>query len=420
MTFDLCIVGLGYIGLPTAGVFADRGISVIGVDVNESVVNKLSHGEVHIYEPDLDRLIKKVWQERKIDFCCNPVRADVYILAVPTPFMDGHKADLKHVKAAAESIAPYLDNGALVILESTSPVGTTEKVAEWISAKREDLYYVNAAGEKSNVAAVKEIFFAHCPERVLPGRILYEIVHNDRIIGGINRQSAEKAKELYENIVEGEIVLTDSRTAEMSKLTENAFRDVNIAFANELSLICDSLDINVWELISLANRHPRVNILNPGPGVGGHCIAVDPWFIVDSVPERANLIRQAREINDYKPQYVLEKIEKSVKNYNNPVVAVLGVTFKADVDDLRESPALKIAEMLAKKGYSLLVVEPYITELPKGLKNKPNVSLCILEKALHDANVILALVDHKLFYEIDKNMFNGKTVIDTRGIWQKD
>lgn len=419
MEYNLCVVGLGYIGLPTAGVFADSGISVIGVDVNKNIVNKLNIGEICIYEPDLDKLVKKVWQEQRIAFCMSPVKADVYILAVPTPFMEEHRADLKYVRAAAESIAPYLEKGALIILESTSPVGTTEKVADWICAIRKDLYYTNSEGQKSNPGAQKEIFFAHCPERVLPGRILYEIVHNDRIVGGINKKSAELAKSVYSKISKGEIFLTDSRTAEMSKLTENSFRDVNIAFANELSIICDSLGINVWELIKLANKHPRVNILNPGPGVGGHCIAVDPWFIVDSVPEQAKLIRQAREINDFKPQYVLDKINGAVKQVGDAVIAVLGLSFKANVDDLRESPALRIAEVLATKGYSLLIVEPYIKNLPDKLK-KENVRFVNLREALKNCNIVLGLVDHSEFCAVSREDLKSKYVIDTRGMWEED
>lgn len=416
---QICVIGLGYIGLPTAGTFSNKGISVLGVDVKQVVVDDLKKGKLHIYEPDLKELVNDSIQKGKLTFSTEPAEADVYILAVPTPFKGNHQADLSYVKAASESIAPYLKDGALVILESTSPVGTTEKIAEWICGIREDLYYTdNEGNKKNNKAAIHEVYFAHCPERVLPGRILYEIVNNDRIVGGINTKSAELAKAVYAQICKGEIVLTDSRTAEMSKLTENSFRDVNIAFANELSMICDTLGINVWELIRLANRHPRVNILNPGPGVGGHCIAVDPWFIVDSVPEQSKLIKQAREVNDFKPRYVLDKISKAVKCVDKAVIAVLGLSFKANVDDLRESPALRIAEILAAEGYILNVVEPYIDKLPQCLV-KENVSLVALEPALKDSNIILGLVDHNEFSNISKELLDSKCVIDTRGMWEE-
>lgn len=415
---NLCIVGLGYIGLPTAGTFSNKGINVVGVDVKQKVIDDLKRCVLHIYEPDLKELIADSIKKEKLTFSTTPVEANVYILAVPTPFKEHHEADLSYVRAAAESIAPYLKAGSLVILESTSPVGTTEKIANWICANRKDLYYTTSDGHKSSETGVNEVFFAHCPERVLPGRILYEIVHNDRIVGGINQKSSELARDVYSEICQGEIVLTDSRTAEMSKLTENSFRDVNIAFANELSVICDKLDINVWELIKLANRHPRVNILNPGPGVGGHCIAVDPWFIVDSVPEEAKLIKQARVINDSKPQYVLDKIKDAVNNVDSAVIAVLGLSFKANVDDLRESPALKIAESLVSMGYKLQIVEPYIEELPVCLCSE-NAQLVSLDKALKDSNIILGLVDHKDFCCIPRSRFEGKCVIDTRGMWDE-
>lgn len=417
--FNLCVVGLGYIGLPTAGTFSNKGINVLGVDVKSAVVDDLKKGVLHIYEPDLKELVTDSIRRGTLTFSTEAAEADVYILAVPTPFKENHKADLSYVQAASESIAPYLKKNSLVILESTSPVGTTEKIAEWICTKRPDLYYVDADGNKSNPSATDEIYFAHCPERVLPGKILYEIVNNNRVVGGINAKSAELAKDVYLHICNSEIVLTDARTAEMSKLAENSFRDVNIAFANELSMICDSLGINVWELIKLANRHPRVNILNPGPGVGGHCIAVDPWFIVDSVPEQSKLIRQAREINDFKPQYVLEKINEAVRSVDNAVIAVLGLSFKANVDDLRESPALKIADILVTKGYNMLIVEPYIEALPDNLKKK-NVRLTGVEDALKECNIVLGLVDHDEFKGLSKELIQGKCIIDTRGMWEED
>lgn len=414
----ICVIGLGYIGLPTAGTFSAKGIDVLGVDVKQLVVDDLKKGILHIYEPDLRELIVDSINSGRLTFSTIPEEANVYILAVPTPFKGNHEADLSYVKAASESIAPYLKAGALVILESTSPVGTTEKIADWICSIRKDLYYIDRNGVRNNKDATGEVFFAHCPERVLPGRILYEIVNNDRIVGGINDASSEMAKQVYAKICKGEIVLTDSRTAEMSKLTENSFRDVNIAFANELSIICDKLGINVWELIRLANRHPRVNILNPGPGVGGHCIAVDPWFIVDTVPEEAKLIRQAREINDFKPNYVLNQIDAAIMNVESPIIAVLGLSFKANVDDLRESPALKIAEIIADRGVPVKVVEPYIQELPSGLV-KDNVEILSLTAALSESNIVVGLVDHKEFCDMDKSLLTNKVVIDTRGMWEE-
>ena len=328
----ICVVGLGYIGLPSAAVFADNGVDVLGVDVNKDAVDSINRGEPHIVEPELDVLLRKVVSTGKLKASLTPESAEAFILAVPTPFKDGKQPDLAYVEAAAKSIAPVLKRGDLVILESTSPVGATEQLSLWLAEARPDLTFPHDAGELSDIRV------AHCPERVLPGQILREVVENDRIIGGITRKCAQMAMALYKIFVSGEVHLSNARTAEMAKLTENAFRDVNIAFANELSIICEGLDINVWQLIRLANLHPRVNILSPGPGVGGHCIAVDPWFIVASDPENSKLIATARAVNDGKPHFVVEKVRAKAKRIKNPVIACLGLSYKPDVDDLRESP----------------------------------------------------------------------------------
>jgi UDP-N-acetyl-D-mannosaminuronic acid dehydrogenase len=404
------VVGLGYIGLPTAAVLASRGIEVIGVDVSDKAVETINAGKIHIVEPDLDIVVRSTVSVGKLRATTVPEPAQVFMIAVPTPFKEDHQPDLSYIKAATQAISSVLEKGNLVILESTSPVGTTEKIATWLSESRPDLSFPQQKGINA------DINIAHCPERVLPGYVLQELVTNDRVIGGMSPICAEKAKALYKTFVKGECYITDSRTAEMAKLTENSFRDVNIAFANELSLICDELNINVWELIKLSNRHPRVNILNPGPGVGGHCIAVDPWFIVSSAPEKAKLIKQARLINDAKPHYVIDKIVAVADQFKQPVIACLGLVFKADIDDLRESPALDIVEELANKHIGkILVVEPNIEELPNNLKHL-DCELVSLSNALEVANTIAVLVDHKEFKEMNKTTLNMKAVVDTRGI----
>lgn len=411
MDKKICVMGLGYIGLPTASLLATKGFQVHGVDVNEKAVEMISSGKVHIYEPDLDILVKAAVQSGKLKADTVPVEADIFILAVPTPFKDEHKPDLTYVQAAAKTIAPFVKNGDIVILESTSPIGTTEKVAEWILEERPDLTASEEMhGEKGR------IYVAHCPERVLPGHILKELVENDRIIGGLDRESTKRTVEFYKQFVKGKILDTNARTAEMAKLTENSFRDVNIAFANELSLICDKLNINVWELIRLANRHPRVNILQPGPGVGGHCIAVDPWFIVDAAPEEAKLIHTARNVNDYKPMYVVEKVKEKADRFKNPVIACLGLSFKANIDDLRESPAVEIVEKLVELEVgSLRIAEPHIKELPSLLSDK-GIALISTEQAINEADIVLLLVDHEHFQNIDYDMLKEKVLVDTRGI----
>lgn len=405
----ICVVGLGYIGLPTAAIIASRGINVVGVDVSEKAVNTINEGKIHIVEPDLDMVVQAAVTTGKLKASLSAEEADVFMIAVPTPFTGDKKPDLSYIAAAAKSIAPFLKQGNTVILESTSPVGATEQLSEWLSAEREDLEFPH------NNADSPDVFVAHCPERVLPGHVLRELVENDRVIGGISEQCSEKAKQVYQSFVRGECIVTNSRTAELAKLTENSFRDVNIAFANELSMICDKLSINVWELIKLANRHPRVNILNPGPGVGGHCIAVDPWFIVDSVPEKARLIRTAREVNESKPDYVIEQIIAAAEDFKRPVIACLGLAFKADIDDLRESPALEITRALAETGSAeVLAVEPNITELPEKLKGK--VELVSLSEALERCNVMAVLVDHRQFKQLSMEKLARKIVIDTRGL----
>jgi UDP-N-acetyl-D-mannosaminuronic acid dehydrogenase len=405
------VIGMGYIGLPTSAVFADNGIDVLGVDVNPAAVESINRGEPHIVEPELDVLLRKVVQAGRLRASLAPEPADAFILAVPTPFKDGHEPDLSYVEAAARAIAPVLAKGNLVILESTSPIGTTESLSRWLGEQRNDLSFPHQVGELSDIR------IAHCPERVLPGQILREVVENDRIIGGLTRKCAQAASALYRVFAKGQIHLTNARTAEMAKLTENAFRDVNIAFANELSVICDRLRINVWELIRLANQHPRVNILRPGPGVGGHCIAVDPWFIVSADRANSRLIRTAREVNDAKPHFVVEKVKSHAAQLKAPVVACLGLSYKADVDDLRESPAVEIVEQLAReKVAELLVVEPHVNMLPKRLADL-GLALWDFDRATERANILLLLVDHASFLTVDHDVVKDKIVVDTRGAW---
>ena len=410
----ICVIGLGYIGLPTAATFAAHGVKVTGVDVNQHAVDMINQGKVHIVEPDLDALVKVVVAKGMLSAQTAPVAADAYIVAVPTPFKDDHQPDLKYIEAASKALAPYLKQGNLVILESTSPVGATEQMAVWLAEARPDLTFPEQAGEQA------DILVAHCPERVLPGKVLQELISNDRIIGGMNHLSSKASCDLYKTFVQGACIETNARTAEMCKLTENSFRDVNIAFANELSIICDKLDINVWELIALANRHPRVNILQPGPGVGGHCIAVDPWFIVAKTPEQARLIRTAREVNDAKPEWVIDQVKIKIAEFlqQNPektikdvTVACYGLAFKPDIDDLRESPALEITKKLAEQGLNILAIEPNIAELPFGLPN--NITLISIEEN-QQADIHLMLVDHNKFkvnFSIESNY-----VVDTKGI----
>lgn len=413
----ISVVGLGYIGLPTAAMFASRKIHVVGLDVDPRTVDTINRGEIHIVEPDLDIAVRSAVSQGYLRATTRPEPAQAYLIAVPTPFVgDDRRPDLRHVRAAALSIAPVLEPGNLVILESTSPVGSTEALSDWLAEARPDLTFPRTHGEASDIRV------AHCPERVLPGKVMQELITNDRVIGGMTARCSQAAAQLYRIFVTGECVLASNpRVAEMSKLTENSFRDVNIAFANELSMICAKLDISVWELISLANRHPRVDILQPGPGVGGHCIAVDPWFIVASTPDQARLIRTAREVNDHKRIHVLEEVRAAIgelvsghreSSPSQLTLAIYGLTFKPNIDDLRESPALAIARELAS-GHSgpVLVVEPNIPHLPSGLGA---AKLADYDVAAREADVHVLLVDHAVF--------RGKRVpegvkIDTRGLW---
>ncbi|QNX33726.1 UDP-N-acetyl-D-mannosamine dehydrogenase [Acinetobacter seifertii] len=409
----ICVIGLGYIGLPTAATFAAHGIKVTGVDVNQHAVDMINQGKVHIIEPDLDALVRDVVAQGKLSAQTIPTEANAYIVAVPTPFKDDYQPDLKYIEAASKAIAPFLKKGNLVILESTSPVEATEQMAAWLSEARPDLSFPQQKGEEA------DILVAHCPERVLPGKVLQELISNDRIIGGMTPRCSKAASELYQIFVKGDCIETNARTAEMCKLTENSFRDVNIAFANELSMICNKLNINVWELISLANRHPRVNILQPGPGVGGHCIAVDPWFIVAKTPEQAQLIRAAREVNDSKPEWVIDQVKIKIADFlqSNPTktikditIACYGLAFKPDIDDLRESPALEITKKLAEQGLNILAIEPNIEKLPQTMPD--NVQLTDIEAGL-EADIYVVLVKHKEFKSLH---LNTEKVINTCGL----
>lgn len=416
----ISIIGLGYIGLPTAAVFASNKIQVIGVDVNQKAVEIINLGHIHIIEPDLETVVQAAVSAGYLRATTQPEPADAFLIAVPTPFKDDHQPDLSYIESASRAVAAVLKKGDLVILESTSPVGATEQMAAWLAEARPDLSFPQTHGEASDIRV------AHCPERVLPGHVLRELVQNDRVIGGMTPKCAEAAAGLYKIFVQGECVITNARTAEMCKLTENSFRDVNIAFANELSMICDTLDINVWELIKLANRHPRVSILQPGPGVGGHCIAVDPWFIVSKTPDQAKLIRAAREVNDSKPQWVLEKVKRAVADYviahpgkatSELTIACFGLAFKPDIDDLRESPALEIAHEIAiSHPGTVMVVEPHIAELPAVLV-ATKTQLVSAETALEKADVLVLLVDHKAFKQLASARSQFQIVVDTRGSW---
>ncbi|ELK4665997.1 UDP-N-acetyl-D-mannosamine dehydrogenase [Campylobacter coli] len=395
----VCVIGLGYIGLPTAAIFASRKVKVLGVDINQQAVDIVNQGKIHIVEPELDVLVHTVVKDGYLKAAVLPEEADAFIIAVPTPFKgDNHEPNLDYIRAASKSVAKVLKKGNLVILESTSPVGTTEKMAKWLADERPDLTFPHQIGDESDIK------IAHCPERVLPGQVIRELVENDRIIGGMTQQCTEQAVNLYKIFVQGECIKTNARTAEMAKLTENSFRDVNIAFANELSILCDKLDINVWELIKLANRHPRVNILQPGCGVGGHCIAVDPWFIVHQNPDEAKIIKIAREVNDNKPKFVIKKIKERIKDISQPKIACLGLAFKPDIDDLRESPALDIVLGLANENtFQILAVEPNIKQLPPKLQDQKNINLVFLDQALREADIVAVLVKHKEFVNIQSD-----------------
>lgn len=418
MKFEtISVIGLGYIGLPTAAMFASRNKKVIGVDVNQHAIETINRGDIHIIEPDLDTMVHTAVSKGYLRATNTAESADAFLIAVPTPFKDSNteipEPDLSYIKAAIKSIATVLKKGDLVILESTSPVGTTEQIAQWLSEIRKDLSFPQTFGNDA------DINIAYCPERVLPGNVVRELVENDRVIGGMSLKCSERAVELYKTFVEGECVVTNSRTAEMAKLTENSCRDVQIAFANELSIICDKLDINIWELISLSNRHPRINILQPGPGVGGHCIAVDPWFMVSKTPDLCRLIKTSREVNLDKPEWVLEQVKSAIRecisNSDNKKeeeisIVCLGLTFKADIDDLRESPAMYIAQKLSDMHLgTVFAVEPNIEKL----ENK-KIKL-ISKNEIGNKDIGLVLVKHKDFKGIEKSNF--EIVLDTVGLW---
>jgi len=419
MSFEtISVIGLGYIGLPTAAVFASKGKKVVGVDINARAVETINRGAIHIVEPDLDEVVHAAVTRGDLRATTQPEPADAFLIAVPTPFKDEYQPDLRFVKAAAESIAPVLKKGDLVILESTSPVGSTEQMAEWLAAARPDLRFPQH-GE------TPDIFVAYCPERVLPGKVMVELINNDRVIGGMTPACSARASALYRLFLKGECVETNARTAEMCKLTENSFRDVNIAFANELSLICAEQGINVWELIALANRHPRVNILQPGPGVGGHCIAVEPWFIVAQNPELARLIRTAREVNDAKPQWVLDQVKTALadcltqtgKRASEVTIACFGLAFKPDIDDLRESPAVGVTQKIAEwHSGKTWVVEPHIEQLADSLA--VNAELVSCEQALAQADILVMLVDHRAFRAINAADVQQNWIVDTKGVWR--
>jgi UDP-N-acetyl-D-mannosaminuronic acid dehydrogenase len=419
MTKIISVIGLGYIGLPTAALIASNKTTVIGIDVDIRVVDTINSGKIHIVETDLEDLVAEVVGEGYLKATTIIESADIFLIAVPTPVNDNNEPDISYIVDAARALSPVLKKGDLVILESTSPVGTTEILRDILKIERSDLVFAEQGMDDSNNTS--DVFIAYCPERVLPGQVLKELVENGRVIGGITKKCSEKAVTFYKSFVQGELVVTNSRTAEMTKLTENSFRDVNIAFANELSMICDKLDINVWELIDIANIHPRVNILKPGAGVGGHCIAVDPWFIVHSTPDIARLIRMARHVNLKKTEWVVNKIQEEIENTtnrnNNKIKIVFcGLSFKPDVDDLRESPSIAIVtRFFENKNLDIYVVEPNIDDLPKSLANQ--CILTTIDKALTLTDICVVLVDHKEFANLEYN--EQMHVIDTRGFSNK-
>lgn len=417
MINSVTVIGLGYIGLPTAAALATQRINVHGVDIDEHAVNTINLGEIHIVEPELDVAVQAAVTRGFLTASLEPKAADAFLIAVPTPFKDDHDPDLSYIESAAATIAPVLKTGDLVVLESTSPVGATEKLSQWLSDHRSDLTFPHVDGEASDIRV------AHCPERVLPGKVMFEIANNDRVIGGITPLCAARARELYETFVRADCLVTDARTAEMCKLAENAARDVNIALANELANVCEQFDINCWELIKLANRHPRINILQPGPGVGGHCIAVDPWFIISQSRDTTPLMQAARRVNDGRPALVLEKVRETVEAYTRQhslsgsqvTIACFGLAFKADIDDLRESPALDIAlELASSHSGTVLGIEPNIDSLPDHLET--SLKLESVEQALLSADIYLLLVDHREFRRFNPAQA-GKVTLDTRGIW---
>ena len=412
--FDIAVIGLGYIGLPTAAFFASTGLQVFGYDIDKNRVETIARGQVPFVEPGFGDLLEDVVETQSLTVGTSLQSADVYIISVPTPLSPNKSVDSTHVFDAATAIAPKLQGDELVVLESTSPPGLSEQMAEFLISERDDLTLT--PGQTNS------LYVAHAPERVLPGKIMEEMTTNVRIVGGINPESANRAKNLYTRFCLSDILVTNTRTAEMAKLAENAFRDVNIAFANELSIVCDDLGIDVWELIRLANRHPRVNILQPGPGVGGHCIAVDPWFIVDSSPDHSPLIKTSRLVNDSKPSYVLSKIDEAIKALPQSAVApnigLLGITFKPDIDDIRESPALQITQevALANPDATVQVVEPNLDSLPRQLQALSNIELSTLDETLQNSDVLVVLVDHSEFRAFYEEIASHKNLVDTKGL----
>ena len=407
------VIGLGYVGLPTAAIIARHGMRVIGVDIDPKVVTTITRGETPLVEPDLDKLVKSVVASGNLKAVIKPEPADVFIISVPTPFKNKKIPDISFLKDAVKTVAPVISSGNLIIIESTSPVGTTARIRDWLSNLRPDL---NMPG----ITNTPDINIAHSPERILPGRILIELVENDRVIGGITPNCAEKAASFYGLFINGICHETNAQTAELVKLAENSYRDVNIAFANELSILCDKLKIDVWETVELANRHPRVDILQPGPGVGGHCIAVDPWFLVASAPSLTPLIQAARSVNDQKPNVLVEQIISHASTIKATTIGCLGLAYKADIDDLRESPAVTIVKKTAERfNGEILVCEPNITDLPPTLQSQPKIKLSPLQNCLNDAEFIVLLTNHREFTEISVQSLASKTVIDTRGIWRK-
>lgn len=405
------VVGLGYIGLPTAALIARSGCKVTGIDVSAHVVETVNSGRVHIEEVDLDGLVQGVVSRGTLVASTETVAADTFVIAVPTPHDEANRPDITYVLDAARKIARVLEPGNLVILESTSPVGTTEKVAELLAAERPDLKI------PGRCSGTPDIFIAYCPERVLPGRILVELVDNDRCIGGITPRCARRAMTFYRRFVRGACVTTTARAAEMVKLVENSYRDVNIAFANELSMIADKMGVDVWDVIRLANRHPRVNILQPGPGVGGHCIAVDPWFLVHGAPDESRLIRTAREVNLAKTSHVIAATTALIARFPDVQVGVLGLAFKPNIDDFRESPAVEIATALVCEfGARIQLVEPYAKSLPDELSGT-GVKLVELDDALSECEILIVLVDHDVFKSVPLEERLDKIVYDTRGLW---
>ena len=409
----LCVIGLGYVGLPTAAVFATNNIEVIGVDIDADRVAAINSGVAPMVEPHLDTMVRDAVGSGKLRAQGEPAPADAFIVAVPTPLKEGHAPDISHLQTAAESMAPVLKAGDLVVLESTSPVGTTETLCDWLSDLRPDLSFPNSNGEGSN------IHVSYSPERVSPGIIIEELLLNDRVIGGVTPACAAAAKALYEVFVQGTFSITNARTAELAKLTENAYRDVNIAFANEISSVCEALDVDPWELIELANRHPRVDVLRPGPGVGGHCVAVDPWFLVHAAPYLTPLICTARRVNDDRPREVIERVLSAAAGLAQPAIACLGLSYKADVGDLRESPSIAVVRGLQQAAEGqLLVVEPHVEVLPAELADGDRTVLVSLDEALKSAEIVVLLTDHREFRDIDRSQLKDKSIVDTRGAWR--